>query len=233
MTQRSKNLLEAFNASRAVEKQPAQASAPRSVPAKVGGPFAESAPSAAPATVSLLGNQNGRARELAMWRQAAIYVGVALVFFLLGRVTGGGSSAAASETGSPPRQQQAAAPAVNPAPSQPTPPAKTNTALNVQQAAEKALGDKSNEYTILAASYDFSDSAQGIAVAASQYLQAQGLPASVYRRGKNLYLVVGAAARLVDLDELLKRLRAMPGPSGRPGDFKSALVDKIDKYVER
>jgi hypothetical protein len=231
MTQRSKNLLEAFNATRAAEKAPAPPPAARSVPPKVGGPFAEApARPAPPPPAPALPIPSGRARELAQWRQVAIYVVGALGAFILGRLSVG-SSAEASESDSPPVNAAVNAPQA-PTAQPSTPAASADGTEAAQLAADKALSDARNKYAILAAQY--AESASEIARAASRYLAQQGLPAChVYRRGKNLYLIVGAAQNLVELDVLLARLRELPGPNGQAGDFKSAFVVPIDQYVER
>ena len=54
-------------------------------------------------------------------------------------------------------------------------------------------------------------------------------------RGKRLFIVLGAAPRQVDLDDLLMRAKTMNGPPPRSvkAEFSDAYVDKIDKFFER
>lgn len=254
MSQRSKNLLEAFNQSRAPEKSAQPVATPKGSTPRVGGPFADaSAPPRARAearTEPVVARAEPRPRETrpandhasragvglpaARWRVAFLCVAVATIFFVLGRAS---VSRAAG-----PNESPSAAPDVDagvsntPAAVKPEQPAATNAAGSTPQAA---LLDKRNKFTVLAATYIYSDaksreSRREMASAACTHLQQQGLPVALYDHPtrKQYLLLVGAATTFSDLDTLLARVRNTPSARGQL-EFQTALSVPIDNYVER
>jgi hypothetical protein len=236
MAHRNKNLLEAFTASRAEERTgaPKPPQVKGAQPA-AGGPFASSSaptarPQPAPAVAAPAPRPEARAATAPqdLPRRLGILALVALACFFLGRWSVSGVAAAPSSDGSSGgagEVSDASRAGLQGRVPQSTAPGST---------PEAALMNPKNRYTIVAAQYSSSAQSQEIALAAQRYLVAQGFPAALpYVKGKNLYLVVGAAEEMAKLDELLSRLKKLPGPGGKPDDFKTALVMPIEQIVQR
>ena len=103
-------------------------------------------------------------------------------------------------------------------------------------AAEQALRDPRNVYTLKVADYVYNDSSVRLAQDAARYLvESAGLPACLVQKGTRVYLLVGAAPRQVDLDDLGRTVRQLKGPPpiSKPGEFHDAYVEKIDKVFQR
>lgn len=103
-------------------------------------------------------------------------------------------------------------------------------------AAEQALRDPRNVYTLKVADYVYNESSVRLAQDAARYLvESAGLPACLVQKGTRVYLLVGAAPRQVDLDDLGRTVRQLKGPPpiSKPGEFHDAYVEKIDKVFQR
>ncbi len=203
MSQRSKNLLEAFNQSKAPEKSAEPVAQPRGSAPRVGGPFADSAPAA-------------------RWRVVVLCAGIAVIFFYIGRVSAPSVQAAgesqAAATGTIPNTPPASAPQ------------RPTTSNN-----DSALKDPKNQYTLLAVTYDkFTAETERLAEATKARLISLNLPASISKNKdrKLIYVLVGAAPKISDLDPLLARLQAATSDRGKK-DFQSAHSAPIINYVVR
>jgi hypothetical protein len=103
-------------------------------------------------------------------------------------------------------------------------------------AAEQALRDPRNIYTLKVADYVYNESSVRLAQDAARYLvESAGLPACLVQKGTRVYLLVGAAPRQVDLDDLGRTVRQLKGPPpiSKPTEFHDAYVEKIDKVFQR
>lgn len=103
-------------------------------------------------------------------------------------------------------------------------------------AAEQALRDPRNVYTLKVADYVYNESSVRLAQDAARYLvDTAGLPACLVQKGTRVYLLVGAAPRQVDLDDLGRTVRQLKGPPpiSKPAEFHDAYVEKIDKVFQR
>ncbi len=254
MSSRGKNLLEAFSSHGTSGSQPAaQPSSP-----------AGSSSSSRPASGSLLSAGLAPARGVVTLRRSHLQwlvlaqVVLLLLAFLVGRASLKGSVAAGAPD-TPKDFEPAAQGPVQPAPN--TPPGDTNAnptknAGNPQgnpqgtgsgsvqaqvdsqprTAAEQALLDPRNVYTLKVVDYVYNESSLRLARENLRYLtETHGLPACLTRNGSRLYILIGAAPRLVDLDELGRTVRQLKGapPISRAGEFESAYVEKIDKVFQR
>lgn len=136
-------------------------------------------------------------------------------------------------------EQPAARPQVQPAPppvNSPAQPANAQVDNTPRTAAEQALLDPRNVYTLKVADYVYNDSSLKLARDALKYLsETCALPACLTRHGSRLYLLVGAAPRQVDLDGLGRTVRELKGPPpiSKPKEFHDAYVEKIDKVFQR
>jgi hypothetical protein len=244
MAQRSKNLLEAFNTSQKAEKHESD---PGSTHGRAGGPFAGPAPAPAKArapepSVAPSVPESRAARVVIpplpqafdsfLRTTLPLLLAVAIAAFLLGRASVGRVDAGSkAERPSPqPVQRNAdlSAPAVAPAAEKPDPAAAPGARDT------SPLYDKRNNYTILAASYQKTSNAKDLAWKANAYLEKQGFQVFPVYESTSLYLLfVGAAPLQVQLDLTLDAIQRLPGPSGRPGDFSSAMLVSIDQHVTR
>ncbi len=224
MSQRSKNLLEAFNQSKAPEKSAEPVAPPRGSAPKVGGPFADAAPVARPKEQSnLYGARSDSARSPREGlRVVVLCASIAVIFFFIGRVSAPSVGAA----------EKAEAPAPG-APAQVAPTPAAAKPINLQ-GNDTALVDPANQSTILACSYKFSAENKSLAMASRARLVEQGLPASVYENQtkKQIYILVGAAPRQADLDGLLVRVKSATSDRSQQ-EFKGAYAVPIDNYVVR
>jgi hypothetical protein len=223
VSQRSKNLLEAFNQSKAPEKSPEPAPQPRGTTPRAGGPFADTTPAvrekARPAhadTRPAAAATAPTARERR--RIIVLCAGIAVIFFFVGR--------ASVSTGAPGSTVQAAGDAGAAAPG--TPPPAQAPARSIQE----ALRDPANQATILACTYTLEQRA--LAKAASEHLASLGFPAAAWENPKKtqVYLLVGAAPTTADLDGLLVKVKAANSARGTP-EFATAWTVSIDKYMQR
>lgn len=238
VSQRSKNLLEAFNRSKAPEKSPEPVPQPRGTTPRVGGPFADATPVAKAVPLASLhesrpGSAAGTGTAVSprdRWRLIVLGAGIAVIFFVLGRVSvgsggmggmGGTVGAAEPEASSGRNQEDAPVPAAAPKPA-------------ANQSPRAALTDKANQYTVLACTYKLSEDQRALAVAARAHLLGLGFPAEVFEHTpkKQLYLLVGAAPSSRDLDDVLGRVRAATSARG-VREFTTATTVSIDKYVLR
>ena len=250
MSQRSKNLLEAFNDSSKVEKAPDAAPAKRRPlkPAKrlsfskVGGPFADgsgpkpkkAAASSAPAAArppASVGNEEFM-REF-LTSALPTYVGIALVFFLLGRasvtrvdasddreggnggqVEEGLSRASLRNPAGTPGVAGTGGSAADAGTAEPSAPSGSDPLpLEVS-----ALHDPDNKCTILAAQYALTESARDLGWNAYAHLKQEGFPVFPLYQGERKYqLFVGASDRAAPTwtETLSQRSASLPGPSGR------------------
>lgn len=245
MAHRQKNLLEAFSASAAAEKSESERASGSSA---AGGPFApEAPPPEAPPRVERpqLPPRKPSLSETLMHpeNRGGLLVLVALgltLAFLAGRATV--SRVAAKEGGSPAATESEHARASLPTPDLETAPGGDEGGRPEQELsqepsspAERALLDPENRYTIKLVEYGSGDRDAELAWEAFDYLEEQGLPAAILGRGKRLFIVLGAAPRSADLDDLVEIAKTMNGPPPRSkkAEFFDAYVDKIDKFIDR
>jgi hypothetical protein len=248
MTQRSKNLLEAFNDSSQVEKtREAKPAKKRRSLANVGGPFApsaiagkrESAPKRAPELVrpKFAGvlSQNPSAKAF-LRNGLPVYLAVALVFFLIGRASVQRVDAAPADPAGPaigraqvPGAIPPTAPVGDQAVGDPLASSPTPLPLEVE-----GLHDRANKYTILAAQYVLTDSAKELGWNAYSHLKGRGFQVFPLYAGTTHYkLFVEASGESAKLDQALAEIRRLPGPNGRKDDFATARVVMIDTFVDR
>lgn len=234
MAIQKKNLLEAFQASAAAEKAPS-APAPRAS-SKAGGPFAAASP---PAPAALETPRRERWKPDQLQRLVALFVVVSVAAFFLGRasVSSVGAQDAPASAG-PAAGEEAARAALAPpgtspaaAPSQPEP---ASAATKAATPAERALLDPRNRYTVKLVEYR-SGRDDELALETLRYLQGLGLPAVAQFRGKQLFILLGAAASTGELDDLLARARTLTGPPplSKKNEFHDAYVVVIDKLIQR
>jgi hypothetical protein len=227
VSQRSKNLLEAFNQSRAPEKSAEPVAPPRGSAPRVGGPFADPAAPAKPKAEPLAGaprslGESAPRASLGASRSRLVAMGVliAVTFFLLGRASmpnvqaaddGGEKLAGAGGPGAPE-----------------TPAAKPS------QSVTEALQDKDNKFSIVAVTYSYSPTNRALAIETAGHLSSLGLPSVAYEIPKKdqIVVLVGAQPHVADLDGLLKQVREAKTKSGRL-DFGTAKAVQIDNYVVR
>jgi hypothetical protein len=233
-----KNLLEAFQASAAAEKAKVQAPA-EAAGAKAGGPFAPQPASAVPPPVvrSAPKPDSPLSRPDALQRLIALQVVVTIAAFFLGRLSVGDVSAAApaSVSDTPlPVPEQPARPAAQPQAQQSKPTAAAVTSADAGTAAERALLDPNNRYTVKLAEYQKGRDDE-IAAGTLQWLISQGLPAAAKYQGSRLFLLVGAAPGQAELDGLRDRLKTMNGPPPlhKPAEFHDAYISSIDRLITR
>ncbi len=241
-----KNLLEAFQASARVEKVAAQSASPPAT--KAGGPFA-SAPSERRLEPPIPAEEAAPWHEDLRLRLGALAAGIALAAFFVGRASvstaAAGTSPSSAPASSASREPGPAAAAKTPAGAAKSPGARdglTAAAPDVvaqigsqpANAAERALFDPKNLYTVKLVEYskgrDDKLAAQTLA-----WLQQQSLPAVAQFQGARLYILLGAGAEQKDLDGLLARAKSMTGPPplSKPKEFHDAYVVAIDRLVKR
>jgi hypothetical protein len=113
---------------------------------------------------------------------------------------------------------------------------KNQAAARMGTAADKALMDPVNKFTIQLIQYKNDDAGKKLAQETAEYLRKQAIPVvSPISLGKNVILVADAKPRTEDLTGLLKHLKLLPGPNpqDKQTPFSSALVVNIDKIVKR
>jgi hypothetical protein len=249
MTQRSKNLLEAFKASSQEEKPGLLPR--RALPApKADDPFAVD--TGAKAVRSSPADERGpslpqraAAASLNSYLPALLLALVALVglAFWLGRMSGGDGGVAARERdqpldpagisspGAPAGAQQAPAGAGS-APSSPAAPAANGE--EGWTPAERALWDPANKYTVIVVEYTKGRD-EAIAEQTHQYLAGQGLAVAQIYSGARLFLVAGAAPQSKNLDALCLKIKELKGPPPlhRAGEFHDAYIRSIDAILQR
>ena len=202
MSNRGKHLLEAFSSgANPAAPPPAPTPLPQAARASVPSPLLASA---------------GPLRLRASQWQLLILLQVVLlvVAFLLGRRSARTAEAAARgepDTTEAPAAQRA------PEPASPAPAANDPRAVaNLREAAENALRDRSNVYTIKVIEYADSAANQQRAAAACAYLtNVHGLPACVTITGttaSRLHVVVGAAPDTATLEQVRDIVRSIDGP---------------------
>jgi hypothetical protein len=113
---------------------------------------------------------------------------------------------------------------------------KNQAAARMGTAADKALMDPVNRFTIQLIQYKNDEAGKKLAQETAEYLRKQAIPVvSPISLGKNVILVADAKPRTEDLAGLLKHLKLLPGPNpqDKQTPFSSALVVNIDKIVKR
>lgn len=227
-----KNLLEAFQASAAAEKAKVQTPA-EATGAKAGGPFAPQPASAPPPPVvrGAPKPESPLRRPDALQRLIALQVVVTIAAFFLGRISVGDVAAGApsvplAEPARPAARPEAPPPASNAA--------AAVTSADAGNAAERALLDPNNRYTVKVAEYEKGRDDE-IAAGTLQYLISQGLPAVAKFQGSRLFLLVGAAPKQAELDGLRDRLKTMNGPPPvhKPAEFHDAYISSIERLITR
>jgi hypothetical protein len=113
---------------------------------------------------------------------------------------------------------------------------RNEAAARMGTAADKAMMDPANKFTIQLIQYKNDDAGQKRARETAEYLRKQAIPVvSPISYGKNVLVVADAKPRKDDLAALLKHVQALPGPppQDKQTPFSSALVVNIDKIVKR
>jgi hypothetical protein len=113
---------------------------------------------------------------------------------------------------------------------------KNQAAARMGTAADKALMDPANKFTIQLIQYRDDEAGRKLAVETAAYLRKQAIPVvSPISLGKNVILVADAKPRTEDLAALLKHVKLMSGPppQEKQTPFASALVVNNDKIVKR
>lgn len=228
-----KNLLEAFQASAAAEKAKVQAPA-EATGAKAGGPFAPQPASAPPPPVvrSAPKPESPLRRPDALQRLIALQVVITIAAFFLGRSSKSGGEAQAAPPIAPAASQVAQeAPARAAAQPQAS---GVVTSADAGNAAEHALLDPNNRYTVKLAEYQKGRD-DAIAASTLAWLQSQGFPAAAKFQGTRLFLLVGAAPSQAELDGLRDRLKTMNGPPPihKAAEFHDAYISLIDRLITR
>lgn len=101
-------------------------------------------------------------------------------------------------------------------------------------AADAALLDPANRYTITAISYDANERNLALAKAVAAHFAKRSLPVCTpYQRDKKLFVVVGAAPNTTQLEDLKRAVNNMDSPNGQKGEFASAYITPIDTIVQR
>lgn len=237
MSSRGKHLLEAFRAAGPGMSPPAA-----STPNALGKTIAPAPRANAPRTWTLNAPQ---ARLIGLVALLAM-----VVAFLLGRMSVRSFAHAAGDADSTEAVRESVDDAgdratagertasvgrpAGPAPSVQSPAAVVDP--NPRTAAEQALLDRTNVYTIKLVHYSNTEVNTRLAAATARYvIEAHNLPAVVAADTTGLYILVGAAPRQVDLDDYLSRVKRMSGPppQSRAGEFTSAYIEKIDKVFRR
>lgn len=236
-----KNLLEAFQASAQAEKAKVQQSA-EAGGAKAGGPFAPSPVTEPPPPVvrSAPKPEPALRRPDALQRLIALQVVITIAAFFLGRASVGTVAAGAPREDTAGETQAALAPreaSAAPAAKAPAVPAAEPAAVTSNDpgtAAERALLDPNNRYTVKLAEYR-KDRDESVALDTLRWLLSQGLPAAARYEGTRLFLLVGAAPSQVELDGLRDRLKTMNGPPplNKPAEFHDAYISSIDRLITR
>lgn len=244
MTNRKRNMLEAFQAS-AREGQEGVPADPKAGGA--GGPFAETTQPSEPEPDPLLepGTELPRVElrqvlgSVPLGKLAAAQLAVIVIAFFLGWLAGGAGEVAAQETSDPPRREETT---VTPArPSSDAPPRKNGGDVrpaNEPKPRETPYDDaffnqQRNTITLRVAAYAKTARNAELAWQTYDYLYDQGLPVvRPVKMVENIYLFVGAAPSSRDLDDLKSRLRTLPGPNGGT-PFKDAYAVNIDDYNVR
>jgi hypothetical protein len=243
MAHRQKNLLEAFSASAAVDKAAAadeDGLAPAPAPEVAGArkatdaeprpapPLLDTELSAPPGVVQTLLQPENRGGLVIL-----LVLGLALAF-LTGRASVG--SVVAQDDAAAPDEVAAATNARAGLQPQAVTPVPTGEPLLVQPQtpAELALADLGNRYTVKLVEYRL-DRDEDLCWANLAYLEELGLPAAVVMRGERMFIVLGAAPTVSELDDLVHRAQTMRGPPPRneKAEFADAYVERIDKLYKR
>jgi hypothetical protein len=101
-------------------------------------------------------------------------------------------------------------------------------------AADSALLDSRNRYTVKAIQYDANERNLALAKEVCAHFARRSLPVCTpYQRGGSLSILVGAAPNTADLEELQRAVKSIDSPNGAKGDFASAYIAPIDSVVQR
>jgi hypothetical protein len=100
--------------------------------------------------------------------------------------------------------------------------------------ATAALHDTRNVYTIVAVTYENTDAQLALANATYFHFEALGLPVAHPMRWQGQILVlVGAARTQAELTRIHRIVRESPDPDGRPSQYESAYLTRIDSVLPR
>ncbi len=253
MTQRSKNLLEAFKASSHEERPGVLPRRPMPAP-KADDPFAVDKLGAKPPKVERPSALRERAMRATLHSYApALALAVAALLGLaywLGTLNGddqvnakessrpapASNDRVGSSDGTKPseRKLDAASGAGAERASSSAERVEAAPAKEARTAAESALLDPANKWTVVLAEYARNRD-EAIAEQTYQYLVAQGLPAAQTFNGTRLFLVAGAAPDQKSLDGLVKTVKELKGPPplSKQGEFHDAYHRSIDTILKR
>lgn len=247
MVLRQKNLLDAFRQAAPEARKPATPAVSASSSGS-GGPFA---PSSSPdsrrdpareSSASALGEfgepgatpaplLSSRRLRAAIVAAVVIAAGAYLAVRLSSKATQAGSSSAAGDAGDAGHGRLSGGNAAGADLVE-----KNQAAARMGSAADKALMDPANKFTIELIQYRDDEAGRKLALETAAYLRKQAIPVvSPISLGKNVILVADAKPRTEDLAALLKHVKALPGPApqDKQTPFSSAFVVNIDKIVKR
>jgi hypothetical protein len=256
MAHRSKNLLEAFQASGGVQPQPPArpapppaAPAPKAAPAPrpPGTPAPETPPTPAPPpnltapaahpAVAPLSRGAPLLERLQAWRptQAQRLIGlgvlIALAFFFLGRASVGRVEAGVTEPDGAsqvpaPGTENAAGLAPGGAQAPPQSPPKPAPTAEAAFSAVERALEDPRNKYTVKV-VEYTVGSESLAGTTLKYLQDLGLPAAAVVHKGRLSILLGAEASTADLEGLLKRARTINGPGPR-----SKEREFFDAYIE-
>jgi hypothetical protein len=113
---------------------------------------------------------------------------------------------------------------------------KNEAAARMGSAADKAMMDPANKFTIQLIQYKNDDAGKKRALETAEYLRKQAIPVvSPISFGKSVIVCADAKPHTEDLAGLLKLVKTLhgPPPQEKQTPFSSALVVNIDKIVKR
>ncbi|TDJ78921.1 MAG: hypothetical protein E2O39_01200 [Planctomycetota bacterium] len=226
MAKRSDNMLEAFKSSTAPARE--RAGKPPKSSGGAGGPFAQPAPppsSGGPAWLSLAANPGG----IAMLVGSVLLLAMA---FLLGRLSAPSVQASAPAEVSDGGFQFPILPEAPVAKGGTTSQEPATELVEGETEADRAFLDPANLYSIRVLEYGRTERDQALAFAAYDHLRGNGFPVVWPRhKGNSLFLFVGAAPKIADLEGLLEQLRRTPGPGRDVKAYEGAFRVNIGDYL--
>lgn len=110
-----------------------------------------------------------------------------------------------------------------------------SAAVAEMTAADRALLERRNLFTIKVAEYRNNDTSRELAMRAYRHLAQHNFPVCTpYLAGSSIYLMVGAAPQAQTMEnELLPQIKSLLGPDGKNKDFATAYIVRIDHLVSR
>ena len=113
---------------------------------------------------------------------------------------------------------------------------RNGSAAKVGTADDQAFLDTRNPCTVRVAPYKPDDAGKSLANTAYDYLRHEGIPAiRPIVSGGTIVICAGYAKSTSELEQLVRRIRELPGPSAKSNvkPFHDAYLVNIDPYVQR